>query len=120
MGRGGRCAPGALPGAHLIFRKPRFADVIERQLDLFVREHPDVIEEARERLAAYNSAERDEAEELYGDYVDSVETGTELLADIRDHFKRTLDEDVDEQYEREFNKAVAKRLPEFALEIENR
>jgi hypothetical protein len=104
----------------VIFRRSRFADVISRQLDLFVREHPDVIEEARERLDAYNRADRDEAEELYGDYVDAVETGTELLADIRDHFARTLEEGVDEDYEREFNRAVSKRLPEFALEIENR
>ena len=57
------------------FRRARFADVIERQLDLFEREHRDVIEEAEERLEAYNRAERDEAEELYGDYVDAVETG---------------------------------------------
>lgn len=101
-------------------RRSRFGDLIERQLELFVREHQDVIDEARERLAAYDRADRDEAEELYGDYVDAVETGTELLADIRDHFKRTLDEGIDEDYERDFNRAVAKRLPEFALEIENR
>ena len=43
-----------------------------------------------------------------------------MLADIRDHFARSLDEGVDEQYQREFNRAVSKRLPEFALEIENR
>ena len=104
----------------MIFRRARFAEVIERQLDLFVRENPGVIEEARERLEAYTHADRDEAEELYGDYVDAIETGTEILADIRDHFARTLDEGVDEQYQREFNRAVGKRLPEFALEIENR
>jgi hypothetical protein len=104
----------------MIFRRSRFAEVIERQLDLFVRDNPDVIEDTRERLAAYNRADRDEAEELYGDYVDAVETGTELLADLRDHFARTLDEGVDEDYEREFNRAVARRLPEFALELENR
>ena len=51
-----------------------------------------MIEEARERLDAYNAAERDEAEELYGDYVDAVETGTEILADIRDHLRATLEE----------------------------
>ena len=102
------------------FRRSRFGDVIERQLDLFEREHRDVIDETEERLEAYNAAERDDAEELYGDYVDAVETGTELLADIRDHFKATLDEGIDEQYEREFNRAVAKRLPRFSLEIDLR
>ncbi len=101
-------------------RGPRFADLISRQLDLFEREHRDVIDEVAERLDAYNRAGRDEAEELYGDYVDAVETGTEILADIRDFFARTLEEGVDEEYEREFNLAVAKRLPPFALEIENR
>jgi hypothetical protein len=79
-----------------------------------------VIEEARERLAAYNRAERDEAEELYGDYIDAVETGTELLADMRWEYIRTLEEDAAEEYEAEFNRAVTKRLPPFGLEIENR
>ncbi len=104
----------------MIFRRARFADVIARQLDLFERDHHFVVEEARDRLDAYNRADRDEAEELYGDYVDSVETGTELLADIRDAYAWTLEEGIDDQYEREFNRAVAKRLPPFALEIENR
>jgi len=104
----------------MIFRRSRWVELIAGQLDLFVREHADAIEEAREKLALYNRAERDEAEELYGDYVDAVETGTELLADIRDHFKWTLEEELGEQYERDFNDAVRKRLPEFALEIENR
>jgi hypothetical protein len=101
-----------------MFRRARFAKVIEAQLDLFVRDHPDVLDEARDRLEAYNRAGREEAEELYGDYVDAVETGTELLADIRDHYARALDEA--DAYCAEFNRAVAKRLPAFALEIENR
>ncbi len=106
----------------MIFRRRgrRFGDMVDRQLDLFERDYADVIAEAAERLRAYNEADRDEAEELYGDYVDAVETGTEILADLRDHFGRTLDDDAEEEYEREFNSAVARRLPPFALEIENR
>ena len=103
-----------------MFRKRRFADLIARQLDLFEREHADVIADARARLDAYNRADREEAEELYGDYIDAVETGTEILADIRDAFARTLDEETAEEYEAEFNRAVVKRLPRFGLEIENR
>jgi hypothetical protein len=103
-----------------VFRRRRFSDTISRQLDLFEREHADVIEECDELERAYNTAPRDEAEERYGDYVDAIETGTEILADIRDHFKWTLDEDTGELYEEEFNRAVLKRLPRFALEIENR
>ena len=99
-------------------RRSRFAQLIESQLDLFEREHRDVIDEVRDRLEAYNRADRAEAEELYGDYVDAVETGTEILADMRDHYAATLD-DADE-YVQAFNRTVAKRLPEYALEIENR
>jgi hypothetical protein len=101
-----------------MFRRARFGDVIETQLDLFVRDRRDVLEEVDARLDAYNRAGRDDAEELYGDYVDAVETGTELLADLRDHFASTLADP--DRYVEEFNRAVARRLPELALEIENR
>ena len=95
--------------------------MIERQLDLFEREQPRRDRGDRASGSRRTTrADRDEAEELYGDYVDAVETGTELLADIRDHFRATLDEGTDEQYEREFNRAVAKRLPAFSLEIDLR
>ena len=102
----------------MIFRRSKYEAVIEAQLDLFLREHRDVVEDVATRLERYNLADRDEAEELYGDYVDAVETGTELLADLRDNYAQTLD-DAD-AYLRDFNRAVAKRLPEYALEIENR
>jgi hypothetical protein len=103
-----------------MFRRGRFADVISRQLDLFEREHRGLIEDCVAAERAYDRADRDEAEERYGDYMDLVETGTELLADLRDHFAGTLDEDAAEEYEAAFNRAVAKRLPRFGLEIENR
>ena len=102
------------------FRRARFDEVIDRQLALFVREHRDVIEESNAKLRLFNAADRDDAEELYGDYLDAVETGTELLADLRDHFAQTLDERDAERYLADFDRAVAKRLPEYALEIENR
>jgi hypothetical protein len=103
-----------------VFRRRRFAEVISRQLDLFEREQADLIRECDDAERAYDRADRDEAEERYGDYVDLVETGTEVLADLRDHFAATLAEGLDEEYEAEFNRAVLKRLPRFALEIENR
>ena len=101
-------------------RRARFADTIERQLDLFEREHRGLIDDCLAAERAYNRADRDEAEERYGDYVDLVETGTELLADLRDNFASTLDDDTAEEYEEAFNRAVLKRLPRFALEIEDR
>jgi hypothetical protein len=103
-----------------VLRRGRFADVISRQLDLFEREQAELIRECAEAERAYDVAPRDEAEERYGDYLDLVETGTEVLADLRDHFASTLGEDAAEEYEDAFNRAVSKRLPRFALEIENR
>jgi hypothetical protein len=101
-------------------RSSAFADVIERQLDLFEREQADLIAECEAGEEAYDRADRDEAEERYGDYVDLVETGTEALADLRDAFARTLSDDKADEYERAFNRAVARRLPRFALEIADR
>ena len=101
-----------------MFRRSRFAKIVDAQLDLFVREHRDVIEDVHTRLEAYHHGDRSRAEELYGDYVDAVETGTEILADMRDHYAQTVS-DPDE-YVRAFNRAVDKRLPEYGLEIENR
>ena len=96
-----------------------FADLISRQLDLFEEECADLIAECEAAERAYDAADRDEAEEKYGDYLDLVETGTDRLAELRDGFARTMVEDAAEAYEAEFNQAVQRRLPRFALGIEN-
>jgi len=98
----------------------RFGDLIDRQLELFEREQRGLIADCIAAEQSYTKADRDEAEERYGDYVDLVETGTELLADLRDNFAATLDEDVAEEYNSAFNRAVLKRFRRFALEIEDR
>ncbi|HSB38965.1 MAG TPA: hypothetical protein VLD13_07745 [Gaiellaceae bacterium] len=103
-----------------MLRKRRFADAIARQLDLFVGDNLELLDACDEAERAYDRAERAEAEERYGDYQDLVETGTEILADLRDNFASTLDEASAEDYEAEFNRAVTRRLPRFGLEIENR
>ena len=94
--------------------------MISRQLDLFERDHADLIRESEQAEREYDRGGRDDAEEHYGNYQDVVETATEVLADLRDHFASSLGEEAAEQYEAEFNRAVAKRLPRFSLEIENR
>jgi hypothetical protein len=101
------------------FRR-RFDEVISRQLDLFEREHAGLIGDCAAAERAYDRAPRDEAEERYGDYMDLVETATELLADLRDGYRSTLEGQAAHEYESSFNRAVLKRLPRFALEIENR
>lgn len=97
----------------------RFAELIGRQLDLFVRDNLELLEACDEAERAYDRAGREEAEERFGDYQELVETGTEILADLRDNFASTLDETAADDYEDAFNRAVVKRLPRFGLEIEN-
>jgi hypothetical protein len=101
-------------------RRDPFREVIARQLDLFVEDEADLLEECRERFRIYQHADREDREETYGDFSDAVETATEALADMRDRFSRTLAEHAAETYENSFNEAVRKRWPELGLEIENR
>jgi hypothetical protein len=101
-----------------VLRRSRFADVIGRQLDLFVRDNLELLEACDAAERAYDEAERDGAEERFGDYQELVEDGTEILAALRDNYASTLDEAAAEEYEDAFNRAVAKRLPRFGLEIE--
>jgi hypothetical protein len=104
----------------VIFKR-RFADVVARQLDVFAEDEAEgLFAEVSEMKERYDSADRDDAEEAYGDYTDAVEAATEALADMRDRFARTLEEDTAEEYEAAFHKAVKKRWPHFGLEIENR
>ena len=102
----------------MIFRT-RFADVVRRQLNLFERDHAGLIRDCAQAERAYDRAARDQAEERYGDYLDLVETGTELLAALRDNYASALSEEAADEYEAAFNRAVLKRFPRFAIQIED-
>jgi len=100
-----------------VIQRRRFADLVKRQVALFEREQAGLIRDCAAAEEAYDRADRDEAEERYGDYLDLVETGSELLAELRDNFAATLAEDVAAEYELAFNRAVGRRLPRFAIQI---
>jgi hypothetical protein len=97
----------------------RFAELIERQLDLFEREDADFLARVEEAERAYDRADREDAEESFGRFQELVEFGTETLAEMRDTYASTLDEDGAADYIAEFNAAVHRRLPRFALEIDD-
>ena len=101
-----------------MIRRGRFRDVVRRQLDLFEEEHADLIRRADSAMRAYRDADREEAEERYGDYADLVDEATDELASLRDHYAAGLDPEVAGSYEHEFNRAVLRRFRRFALEIE--
>lgn len=97
----------------------RFAELIARQLDLFEQQDADFLRRVDEAERAYDHADREDAEEVYGRFQELVEHGTEALAEMRDAYARTLDADDAEEYAAEFNQAVVDRLPRFGLEIED-
>jgi hypothetical protein len=97
----------------------RFAEPIDRQLDLFEREDADFLARVEEAERAYDRADREDAEESYGRFQELVEFGTETLAEMRDAYAATLDSDAAEEYAAEFNEAVHRRLPRFGLEIDD-
>jgi hypothetical protein len=99
-----------------MFRRP-FADVVRRQLDLFERENAGLIRDCDAAEAAYDRADREGAEERYGDYLDVVELGTEILAGLRDAYAETLPEETVAAYEEAFQRGVLRRFPRFALEL---
>ena len=101
-----------------MFRRKRFREVIERQLAFFEEEDGDLLDDVDRALDKYNSADRDEAEELYGDYQLTIEAATDRLAEFRDAYARTLDENDAEQYVEEFNRGVVDRWRALALTIE--
>ena len=95
----------------MIFRRNRFGDLIRRQLDLFVEDDADLLQEAETALRAYDEAEREEAEEAYSDYQLVLESIVERLEELRDTYGATLDDDSREAYEQAFSRAARKRFP---------
>jgi len=101
-----------------VFRRRRFRDVIERQLAFFEDDDAQLLDDVDRALEKYDRADRDDAEELYGDYQLAIEGATDRLAELRDTYARTLAEGDADQYERDFNDAVVERWRALALTIE--
>ncbi|HET9509164.1 MAG TPA: hypothetical protein VFO81_14545 [Gaiellaceae bacterium] len=93
------------------FRRRHFAELVRRQLDLFAEDEAELLAEADEAERAYDAAEREEAEELYGDFQLVLDAAGEALADLRDTYAATLDDDAGDAYRSAFDRAAAKRFP---------
>jgi uncharacterized protein YukE len=92
-----------------MFRR-RFSEVVTRQLDVFAADEAEgLLAEVTEMKAKYDRADRGSAEEAYGDYMDIVDAVKDALADMRDRFARTLEDDAVEEYESVFERAAKKR-----------
>jgi len=92
----------------VIFRRSRFHELVERQLNLFAAE-TDLLDEADDADAAWSRAEADASEELYGDYQLVVDAIGEQLYEMRESYAATLDDAADE-YRAAFDTAARKRF----------
>jgi hypothetical protein len=95
----------------VIFGRRRFAEAIERQLDLFERDNGELLARIEGAQHVHRTADRDEAEERYSELLDLVELANDELGEMRDSFSAVLDEDAAEEYEAAFDRAFRKRFP---------
>jgi hypothetical protein len=94
--------------------RPRFGDVIQRQLAMFDVEHRSLLARIEEARREYGRAGSEDAEELYGNYMDLVEEAEDHLLELRDHFALSMSAGDRERYRREFARAAKRRLPSLA------
>ena len=92
-------------------RGNRFAQLARRQLDLFTEDEAALLAEADEAERAYDAAERDDAEEAYGDFQLVLDAVADRLIELRETYAATLDEEATLQYEAAFDRAAGKRFP---------
>lgn len=99
------------------FRRDRFGELIRRQLELFVEDEHELLLEAETAKRAYDDAEREEAEEAYGDYQLVLEAIADQLDELRETYAATLDADVAEDYMKAFARAARKRFPNLPARL---
>lgn len=102
----------------MIFRR-RFGELIDRQLDLFEQDNAELFERIEDAEDDYRRAGRGEAEERFGDLQELLAEGGETLVELRDTYAETLDDKAAEEYAAAFDFAVLRRLPQFALEVDD-
>ena len=95
------------------FRRDRFGELVSRQLDLFAEDEAELLAEAEESERVYDAADRDEAEELYGDFQLVLEAIADGLETLCDTYAATLDDEVAGEYEEVFARAARKRYPKL-------
>jgi hypothetical protein len=99
------------------FRRDRFGDLVRRQLDLFAEDEAELLREAEDAERAYDAADRDDAEEAYGDYQLVLESIADQLGELRDRYALTLGSDADLAYAEAFARAARKRFPKLRAEL---
>ena len=99
------------------FRRNRFGELVRRQLDLFGEDEAELLQEAEAAERVYDAAEREDAEEAYGDYQLVLEAIADRLAELRDTYASTMDAAAADDYAQAFARAARKRFPKLPAEL---
>jgi hypothetical protein len=94
-------------------RGGQFADLVQRQLDLFAADESGLLDEAQRAEVLWKRARRDDAEEAFGDWQLIVDDVGERLLDLRETYAATLGDDVADGYRRAFNRAAGSRFKAY-------
>ncbi|MFN0154217.1 MAG: hypothetical protein ACKVUT_07545 [Gaiella sp.] len=95
-------------------RQDRFADLVERMLDLVAVDEAALLEEAATAEAAWTASDREGAEEAYGDFQLVVDAIADRLLEARDSYAATLSGAAREAFVDSFNREAAKRFRRYA------
>ena len=98
----------------MIFRRDRLGELIRRQLDLFVEDEAELLREAETAERTYDDADRESAEEAYGDYQLVLEAIADALAELRDTYAAPLEGGTRDMYEQAFDRAANRRFRTLA------
>jgi hypothetical protein len=104
--------------AMALFRR-RFSDLVDRQLDLYARDHRDEIREIVAALDAHRASTSDDAQDAFGDYQDRIDWAAQDLIGVRDTYARTLDPETAAAYEKAFARGVRRRFPALANAVQS-
>lgn len=103
----------------MILRRRRFVDLARRQLELFARDEAALVEEARAAEISWQQADRDEAEEAYGDWQLIADAIAERLLDLQETYAATLDGTTAPVYRNAFGREARRRFPRFAALLDD-
>jgi hypothetical protein len=95
----------------VIFRRRPFADVIDRQLGLVETGDAGLVADVDAARRTYRDADREDAEEAFGDYQLALEALKDRLVEVRDAYAATLDDPG--AYEAAFERGAVRRWPDL-------
>lgn len=101
-----------------LFRR-RFSDLVDRQLDLYARDHGEAIREIVAALDEHRTSTSDDAQETFGDYQDRIDWAAQDLIALRDTYADTLDEETAAAYVKAFARGVRRRFPALANAVQS-